>query len=76
MTDGSDHPDARATARLLRAWREHLAEDEEMAVDIDVDFSEYLEALRESLDSFVAVRPQGRPRRARPDRARVGRRGT
>ncbi len=38
----------------LRGWREHLAEDEEVSLDLDVDFSEYLEALRQALDSFVA----------------------
>ena len=52
----SDHGDGHAKRRggLMGAWREHLAEDEELSVDFSVDFSEYLEALRESLDSFIA----------------------
>jgi uncharacterized protein (TIGR03083 family) len=53
MTGRSDEPPRRRRG-IFRAVREHLAEDEEMSVDFGVDFSEYLEALRESLDSFIA----------------------
>lgn len=53
MTGPSDEQPRRRRG-LFRAVREHLAEDEEMSVDLGVDFSEYLEALRESLDSMVA----------------------
>src|ERR1700712_1576422 len=53
MTSRKDDPPRRERG-LFGAWREHLAEDEEMSVDFGVDFSEYLEALRESLDSLVA----------------------
>jgi uncharacterized protein (TIGR03083 family) len=37
----------------LGAWREHLAEDEELSLDLDLDFSEALGALREALAGFV-----------------------
>ena len=53
MTDPSEQAPRRRRG-LFGAFREHIAEDEEMSVDFSVDFSEYLEALRESLDSFVA----------------------
>ncbi|WP_231388797.1 maleylpyruvate isomerase N-terminal domain-containing protein [Marmoricola sp. URHB0036] len=53
MTDPSDQTPRRRRG-LFGAIREHIAEDEEMSVDFDVDFSEYLEALRQSLDSFIA----------------------
>ena len=39
---------------FLRGWREHLEDDEELSLDLDVDFSEHIEAIRVSLDSFVA----------------------
>jgi uncharacterized protein (TIGR03083 family) len=52
VTDSSEQTPRRRG--LFGAFREHLAEDEEMSVDFDVDFSEYLEALRVSLDSFIA----------------------
>jgi uncharacterized protein (TIGR03083 family) len=53
VTDPSDQAPRRRRG-LFGAFREHIAEDEELSVDFDVDFSEYLEALRESLDSFIA----------------------
>src|ERR1700712_397005 len=58
MTDSSDEAPRRRRG-LLGAWRGHLAEDEELSVDFNVDFSEYVEAIRQSLDSFVADAPKG-----------------
>src|ERR1700754_3950594 len=51
MTDSSNK---RRGILGFGGWREHLAEDEELSLDLDVDFSEFLEALRQSLDSFIA----------------------
>ena len=53
MTDREDGSSPRRRG-LLGGWREHLAEDEELSLDLDVDFSEFLEALRQALDSFIA----------------------
>jgi uncharacterized protein (TIGR03083 family) len=53
MTDRSDQSSGRRRG-LFGAFREHIAEDEELSVDFGVDFSENLEALRESLDSMVS----------------------
>jgi uncharacterized protein (TIGR03083 family) len=53
MSDRGDGSTGRRRG-LLGGWREHLAEDEELSVDLGVDFSEHLEALRESVDSFVS----------------------
>lgn len=39
---------------LFGRVRQHVAEDEELSVDLGVDFSEHLEAVREALDSFVS----------------------
>ncbi len=52
MTGGTDQPSP--GRRGIFGWREHVAEDQELSVDFGVDFSEHLEALRESLDSFVS----------------------
>jgi hypothetical protein len=52
MADGSKKSPGGARG-FLRGWREHLVDDEELSVDLDVDFSEHLEAIRESLASFV-----------------------
>src|SRR4051812_41953472 len=53
MTDHGDEHSG-GSSGLVGAWREHLADDEELSVDFAVDFSEYVEALREALDSFIA----------------------
>jgi uncharacterized protein (TIGR03083 family) len=54
MTDSSNERSKKRRGILgFGGWREHLAEDEELSLDLDVDFSEFLEGLRESLDSFI-----------------------
>ncbi len=54
MTDASDHPKSSGRRRLFKRRAARLEQDAELAVDIDLDFSECVEGIRTALAGFVS----------------------
>jgi uncharacterized protein (TIGR03083 family) len=54
MSDASDHPKSSGRRRLFKRRAARLEQDAELAVDIDLDFSECVEGIRTALAGFVS----------------------
>jgi uncharacterized protein (TIGR03083 family) len=54
MTDASDQPRSSGRRHLFKRRAARLAQDAELAVDIDLDFSECVEGIRTALAGFVS----------------------
>ena len=54
MTDASDHPVSSGRRRFFKRRAARLEQDTELAVDIDLDFSECVEGIRTALAGFVS----------------------
>src|SRR6478735_4134520 len=54
MTDASDHPVSSGRRRFFKRRAARLEQDAELAVDIDLDFSECVEGIRTALAGFVS----------------------
>ena len=54
MTDASDHPGSSGRRHLFKRRAARLEQDAELAVDIDLDFSECVEGIRTALAGFVS----------------------
>ena len=54
MTDASDQPESSGRRHLFKRRAARLEQDAELAVDIDLDFSECVEGIRTALAGFVS----------------------